>query len=142
MRFLVFLLSLTPLFSLACSTENTSGLSAFKTQSIYGEISHIEVYYPLDYGDAQAFRAEISFESNFDQPVLTVPTFVNEPLDLEHSPELRPYRVSTFQLATNMLVKASIAIYYKFPKRDDGLITFCMGPRVIYKISDLPEKSL
>jgi len=26
------------LFSLACSTENTSGLSAFKTQSIYGEI--------------------------------------------------------------------------------------------------------
>ncbi|MEG3347243.1 hypothetical protein WDB89_07225 [Pseudoalteromonas sp. B5MOD-1] len=142
MRFLVFLLSLTSFFSIACSTENTSGVSAFKTQSIYGEISHIEVYYPLDYGEAKAFRAEISFESNFDQPLLTVPTFVNEPFDLDQRPELRSYRVSTFQLATNMLGKASIAIYYKFPKRDDGLIEFCMGPRVIYKISDLPEKSL
>lgn len=142
MRFLVFLLSLTSFFSIACLTEKTSEESAFKTQSIYGEISHIEVYYPLDYGDAQAFRAEISLESNFDKPLLTVPTFVNEPFDLDQRPELRSYRVSTFQLATNMLSKASIAIYYKFPKRDDGLIKFCMGPRVIYKISDLPEKSL
>lgn len=143
MRLLVLLLSFISLSSFACSSAKTTDeVAAFMTQNKSADVSHIEVYYPLVYGEAKAFRAEISFGSSFDEPVLTVPTFVTEPFEQEQKPELIHYRVSTFQLSPGMLEKAFITIYYKPPKSDDGLLTFCMGPISIYKISDLPEKKV
>jgi len=140
-KFLILIFSFISLSSFACSDgKPENGIAAFITKESHLRSLDVSVYYPLKFGEAIAFRADISFGSNIDESMLSVPTNVTVPYQLTENPELKNYMVSTFLVEPSMLDKISITVYYKRQKRKGGLITFCAGPVAIYKINDLPIK--
>lgn len=141
-KLLVLLFLFTSISTFSCDKKSEiKKVAAFITQDNFADLSEITVYYPVNYGVAEAVRAVISL-GEIDRVTLYVPTIISEPHAFESNHELADYKVSTFTIKTDTINEAYITVNYRAPKKNDGLITFCMGPFRVYKISELPIKKV